>query len=60
MRVKIFNIQYDGTVDEICTAKLPRRMTIEVVENFDLENDLSELVSNRTGWCILGCSYKVI
>ena len=60
MRIQAYNIKYDGTVDEICTAKLPRRMTFEVDDSFEPENELADAVSDSTGWAVLGCDYKII
>jgi hypothetical protein len=61
MKVRVFNIRYDGgTVDEICTAKLPKRMTVEVDDDFDVKEEIADVVSDLTGWAVHGCEYKII
>jgi hypothetical protein len=54
--------QWDKESDgKICRVKLPKKMKIEVVaEDDDSVENIHEMAmdaaSDKTGWCILGCS----
>ena len=57
MTIKAFNIDYETDGEKI---SLPSELIFEVDDDFDAENDLADLISDETGWLVLGCSYKVV
>lgn len=61
MKIKAFNIQYDTDGNKKIAARLPKELVFDVDdEDFDPEEELADLVSDETGWCIFGCDYKII
>ena len=57
MKVKAFNIDWDTGREEV---DLPSRVTVEVADGFDCENDLADILSAKYGWLVGGCSYTII
>lgn len=54
--IRAFNIKYDTSG----TAKPPAVFFFEVDAAFDAEDNLADLISERTGWCVLSCEYEEI
>jgi hypothetical protein len=68
MKIKATNIQYDLSdvqefeLDQLRESGciLPPYMIFEVDEDFDPKNELADLVSEETGWCVESCDYEVL
>lgn len=66
MRVRCSEIQWDTTDTEGKIPKLPKSITFEVPdlrENEDqetLSDELGELLSNKTGFCVLGFNHRIL
>lgn len=58
MKVQVSNIKWDGN------SSLSKRMVIEipqeVVDTEDMEDYISDELSNSTGYCHFGFKYKVL
>jgi hypothetical protein len=58
MKVRAFNIRYDTDGHRV---KLPKELVFESDDpDFDPAEDLADLISDKTGWCIFGCEFEVI
>ncbi len=59
MFIKAYNIKYD--TDGRRVSNLPKEITFEINDpNFDPENDIADLISDETGYCIFGCKFKEV
>ena len=52
MRVKFSNIRYD--TDGRRVTGLPKELEVEVPADFDPDANGADIISDRTGWCVLG------
>lgn len=55
LKIRAFNIKYDTDGLKI---KLPSEMEFEVAADFDAENEIADLVSDKTGWCVYSCEWE--
>ena len=60
MKIRAFNIKYDTDGNKKIAAKLPKELIFEVDDDFDADEELADLISDNTGFCIFGCEYKII
>ena len=73
MKAKITNIIYDLDSDGIDLAydedqkeikeiekKLPKEMTLELPDDCDVEDEIADIISDKTGWCVQGYNYEII
>jgi hypothetical protein len=65
MIVRFFDIQWDTSDEEIEKLRtpeecgLPSEATFNVDDDLDLEDEGADALSDRYGFCVLGCSYEV-
>lgn len=57
MKIQAFDIKYDTDGHKV---KLPKRIKFDVDENFDADEQLADLISDYTGWCVFSCDYRII
>ncbi len=57
MKVRFFDIDWD-TDDKV--VDLPSETIMEVDDNIDLENESADVLSDKYGWCVFGCSYEIL
>jgi hypothetical protein len=62
MIVKAFDITYDIDTDDIreikAAERLPQEFRFEVEDDFDPEDDLADLVSEKTGFAVISLNYE--
>jgi len=66
MKVKVTNIVYDTR--DICDGHqwdqneldLPSEMIVEVDGIIDVESEIADAISDRTGWCVEGFNYEIL
>lgn len=61
-KVKVTDIVYDTESDGIIYSqkKLPKEMIIELSGDNDPEDEIADIISDKTGWCVQGFNYEVI
>ena len=61
--VLVANIKYDTELDGITYSakKLPKtfKFVFDSIKGIDLEQRLSDLISENTGWCVESFTYKI-
>lgn len=57
MRFKVTNIQYDTDGEMI---PLPPELVIDLADHEYVEDELSEVISDLTGFCHNGFEYEVV
>ncbi len=65
MKVKVTNIVYDTDIDDdssqfVLNSDLPSEMIVEVDGIIDVESEIADAISDRTGWCIQGYNYEIV
>ena len=55
--IRAFNIKYDTEGRKI---DLPEELFFEVGTDFDADNELADLISDKTGWCVFSCECEEI
>ena len=66
MKVKVTDIVYDTR--DICDGhkwdqnelELPSEMIVEVDGIIDIESEIADTISDKTGWCVEGYNYEII
>lgn len=66
MKVKVTDIVYDTR--DICDGhkwdqnelELPSEMIVEVDGIIDIESEVADAISDKTGWCVEGYNYEII
>lgn len=54
----LYNIKYD--TDGTIKLKLPTKFSFTVDSNFNIAEEGANLISNKTGWCVLSFKFKSI
>jgi hypothetical protein len=57
MRIKVTNIVYDTDGESV---DLPSEMIVNVDGVIDIESEIADSISDRTGWCVTSFQYKTI
>ncbi len=62
MKVRVFDIQWDTDGDKEVLATLPTELVIDVRENedFDIEEEIGNIISDETGFCHFGFDYEFL
>ena len=65
MKVKVTNIVYDIDIDDdssqfVLNSDLPSEMIVEVDGIIDVESEIADAISDRTGWCVQGYKYEIL
>lgn len=66
MKIKVTDIVYDTR--DICDGhkwdqnelELPSEMIVEVDGIIDIESEIADTISDKTGWCVEGYNYEII
>jgi uncharacterized protein (UPF0305 family) len=64
MKIRIFDIKWDTTDEDDYNAKeveklqLPAEYVAEVDEDFNPDDECADLLSDKWGYCVKGCSYE--
>ena len=57
LTVRIYNINYDTDGESV---RLPQEFVVQLEDNEDVEDMLSEHITEQTGFCHKGFLYEVI
>ena len=65
MKVKVTNIVYDIDIDDdssqfVLNSDLPSEMIVEVDGIIDIESEIADAISDKTGWCVQGYNYEIL
>jgi len=65
MKVKVTNIVYDTDINDdssqfVLNSDLPSEMIVEVDGIIDVESEIADAISDRTGWCVQGFNYEIL
>ena len=62
MKIKVTNIVYDTESDGIVHTDLdlPSEMTLVIDGSLDVESEIADAISDKTGWCVEGYNYEVL
>ena len=65
MKVKVTGIVYDIDIDDdssqfVLNSDLPSEMIVEVDGIIDIESEIADAISDRTGWCVQGFNYEIL
>jgi hypothetical protein len=65
MKVKVTNIVYDTDIDDdssqfVLNSDLPSEMIVEVDGIIDVESEIADAISDKTGWCVQGFNYEIL
>lgn len=64
MKVKATKIIYDTDIADdssqfTLNSELPTELIVEVDGNIDIESEISDAISDITGWCVIGYLYEI-
>ncbi len=65
MKVKVTNIVYDTDIDDdssqfVLNSDLPSEMIVEVDGIIDVESEIADVISDKTGWCVQDYNYEIL
>lgn len=62
MKIKVTDIVYDTGDEEIAVEDLdlPTGMIVEVDGIIDIESEVADAISDKTGWCVQGYNYEIL
>jgi hypothetical protein len=65
MKVKVTNIVYDTDIDDdssqfVLNSDLPSEMIVDVDGIIDVESEIADAISDKTGWCVQGFNYEIL
>jgi hypothetical protein len=65
MKIKVTDIVYDIDIDDdssqfVLNSDLPSEMIVEVDGIIDVESEIADAISDRTGWCVQGFNYEIL
>jgi len=65
MKIKVTGIVYDTDIDDdssqfVLNSDLPSEMIVEVDGIIDVESEIADAISDRTGWCVEGFNYEIL
>ena len=55
MKYRVFDIDYDTDGEDI---DLPTELTLELEDGVSPDDELADLISDETGWCVNGFNYE--
>jgi hypothetical protein len=60
MKIKITDIVYDTDGIVSTEMNLPSEMTLIINDSVDIETDIADAISDKTGWCVQGYNYEIL
>ena len=60
MKVKVTDIVYDTDGIVSTEMNLPSEMIVEVDGIIDIESEIADAISDKTGWCVEAYNYEII
>jgi hypothetical protein len=55
-KIRMFDIKWDTDGEDV---ELPDEMSFEVEDDFDVESEGADLLSDETGWCVFGFDFEI-
>ena len=60
MKVKVTDIVYDTDGIVSTEMNLPSEMILIVDGSLDVESEIADIISDKTGWCVEGYNYEIL
>jgi len=62
MTIKVTDIVYDTESDGVIhkDLDLPNEMTLIIEGDVDIEDEIANVISDNTGWCVQGYNYEIL
>jgi len=62
MTIKVTDIVYDTESDGVIHTdlNLPNEMTLIIEGDVDIEDEIANVISDNTGWCVQGYNYEIL
>lgn len=60
MKVKVTDIVYDTDGIVSPEMNLPDEMTLVIDGSLDVESEIADAISDKTGWCVEGYNYEIL
>ena len=60
MKVKVTDIVYDTGGIVSTEMNLPGEMILIVDSRLDVESEIANAISDKTGWCVEGYNYEIL
>lgn len=60
MKVKVTDIVYDTDGIVSTEMNLPSEMILIVDSRLDVESEIANAISDKTGWCVEGYNYEIL
>lgn len=65
MKVKVTNIIYDTDIADdssqfTLNSELPTEMIVDVEGVIDIESEVADAISDKTGWCVESYNYEIL
>lgn len=60
MKIKVTDIVYDTGGIVSTEMNLPTEMTLIINDSVDIETDIADTISDKTGWCVQGYNYEIL
>ena len=60
MKIKVTDIVYDTGGIISTEMNLPSEMTLIINDSVDIETDIADAISDKTGWCVEGYNYEIL
>ena len=66
MKIKVTDIVYDtrdicdGHIWDQNELELPSEMILEVDGVIDIESEIADAISDKTGWCVSSYNYEIL
>jgi hypothetical protein len=57
MRIKVTNIVYDTDGESV---DLPSEMIVNVDGVIDIDQEIADAISDKTGWCVGSYNYEIL
>ena len=60
MKIQVTDIVYDTGGIVSTEMNLPSEMTLIINDSVDIETDIADAISDKTGWCVEGYNYEIL
>lgn len=60
MKVRVTDIVYDTDGIVSTEMNLPTEMILIVDSRLDVESEIANAISDKTGWCVEGYNYEIL
>jgi len=60
MKVRVTDIVYDTDGIVSTEMNLPSEMILIVDSRLDVESEIANAISDKTGWCVEGYNYEIL